>query len=161
MLPGYAPPRPRTRRGSGGRVGHAAGALSEKLRVGAFARLYLAAGMVLGLLILYVSLAAHVTATSYEISRLKAQQADLLAHQEQLRYSEANLQAPGQVQQDASKAGMQRASATTYVAYQPVAIDLEARPGDAPPDRTPIWARALAALVNGVTGAQDALAASS
>lgn len=137
----------------------AAHAVSEKLRLGALGRFYGAAGAVLLLLILYVSLAAHVTQTSYEITRLQSQQADLVARQEQLRYTEANLQAPGQVEHDAALAGLRRGTASRYVQYQPVAVDLEARPGDEAPDRTPLWQQALAALLNGVTGAHDVMAA--
>ena len=137
----------------------AASAVSDKLRLGAFGRLYGAAGIVLVLLILYVSLAARLTQTSYEITRLQAQQADLVARQEQLRYTEANLQAPGQVQHDAAATGMQRGTAASYVQYQPVAVDLNAQPGDAAPDRTPLWRQALAALMTGVTGARDVMAA--
>jgi cell division protein FtsL len=161
MLSGPQPAYARARRQSAipGRIQLATGLVSDKLRVGAFARIYVAAAIVLALLIVYVSLAAKVTATSYEITRLKSQQADLLARQEQLQYAEANLGAPGQVQQEASKAGMQRAAASKYVPYQPVAVDLQARPGDAPPDRTPLWARAMAGLLDGVTGTRDALAA--
>lgn len=160
LLSGPLPAQPRTRRRSAGksRVELATGALSRKLRLGNLGRLYLAGGVVIVLLILYVSLAAQVTQTSYEITRLKAQQSDLLAQQEQLRYTEVNLQAPGQVQQDASKAGMQRGAAARYVQYQPVAVDLAARPGEGVPDRTPVWQRALAAVVVGVTGSRDALA---
>jgi cell division protein FtsL len=162
MMSGPQPAHPRARRRSAipGRIQLATDLVSEKLRLGAFARIYMAAGVVLALLILYVSLAAKVTETSYEITRLKSQQADLLARQEQLQYAEAGLEAPGQVQQDASKAGMQRAAAAKYVPYQPVAIDLRAMPGDGAPDRTPLWAQALGGLINGVTGTRDALAAS-
>src|SRR5919204_630141 len=79
------------------------GAVAQKLRFDAYGRLYVAAGIVLALLILYVSLAAKLTETSYQITRLQAQQADLLAQQQELRYTEASLQAPGQVQQDAAR----------------------------------------------------------
>src|SRR5207237_9128912 len=95
--------RRRRRRTGAGAVELAANAVSARLRLDAFGRLYLAAGIVLLLLILYVSLAARVTQSSYESSRLKAQQADLLAHTEQLQYAEANLQAPGQVEHDAAR----------------------------------------------------------
>jgi hypothetical protein len=153
-----ASPSTRRRRTRPGPVELAAVELSEKLRLGTFGRIYFAAGVVLCVLILYVSLAAQVTQSSYEISRLKAQQADLLAQQEQLRYQEANLQAPGQVQRDASRAGMQRGAATRYVQYQPVALDLSTHAGAAAPDRTPLWQRALAAILNGVGGTKDVLA---
>jgi hypothetical protein len=161
MLAGPIRPEPGVRRRSSrpALAVAAASAVSEKLRLGAFARLYAAAGVVLVLLILYVSLSARVTQTSYDITRLQSQQADLVARQEQLRYKEANLQAPGQVEHDASVAGLRRGTATKYVQYQPVAVDLEARPGDAEPDRTPLWQQALAALVNGVSGAHDVMAA--
>jgi hypothetical protein len=162
MLSGPLRAEPAGRRRSAGTAiaAAAATAVSDKLRLGAFARLYAAAGAVLLLLILYVSLAAHVTQTSYEITRLQAQQADLLARQEQLRYTEASLQAPGQVEHDAAVAGLRRGTAAKYVQYQPVAVDLTSQPGDAPPDRTPLWQQALAALLNGVTGAHDVMAAS-
>ena len=109
-----ASPSTRRRRTRPGPVELAAVELSEKLRLGTFGRIYFAAGVVLCVLILYVSLAARLTQTSYEITRLQAQQADLVARQEQLRYTEANLQAPGQVQHDAAATGMQRGTAARF-----------------------------------------------
>jgi hypothetical protein len=160
MLSGPVRPEPVIRRSSRPALAAAAaGAVSEKLRLDVFGRLYIATAVVVLLLVLYVSLAARVTQTSYEITRLQSQQADLQARQEQLRYTEANLQAPGQVQRDAAVAGMQRGTAAKYVQYQPVAVDLGARPGDTAPDRTPLWQRGLAAVLNGVTGARDVMAA--
>ena len=46
---------------------------------------------------------------------------------------------------------MQRVVPSGYVAGQAVAIDLTAPVGSGPNDTTPLWARAVAAVVNTVT----------
>jgi hypothetical protein len=61
------------------------------------------------------------------------------------------LHAPAQVQQQAAQSGMQRVVPSGYVTGQAVAIDLAAPVGAAPNDTTPLWARAVAAVVNTVT----------
>jgi len=70
------------------------------------------------------------------------------------------LHAPAQVQQQAAQSGMQRVVPTGYVAGQPVAIDLTAPVGATAGDTTPLWARAVAAVINTVGGTRDVLAAS-
>ena len=85
--------------------------------------------------------------------------AQLIAEQDQLRYQEATLHAPAQVEQQAVQSGMQRTVPVTYVAGQPIAIDLQAPIGAPPTDSTPLWERALAALVNRLGVARDAMAA--
>jgi hypothetical protein len=54
---------------------------------------------------------------------------------------------------------MARANPTKFVSSQPVAIDLTAPIGAPPSDSTPLWQRMVAAVVNGVVGAHDVMAA--
>jgi hypothetical protein len=54
---------------------------------------------------------------------------------------------------------MQRVLPSGYVTGQPVAIDLTAPVGATANDSAPLWARAVAALVNTVVGTQNVLAA--
>jgi hypothetical protein len=124
---------------------------AEKLQLNSFGHAYLGVGAVLIVVLFYLGLAAQITQSSYDITRLQEQQRQLIAEQEQLRYQEVTLHAPAQVQQSAAKSGMQRVVPSGYVAGQAVAIDLTAPIGDAPNDTTPLWARAMAALLNSVT----------
>jgi hypothetical protein len=127
----------------------------SRARLGAFARIYTAAGLILTGLVLYLVQVAHVTETSYQIQQLQSERADLLSQQEQLRYREANLQAPARLQQTAQVEGLQRVQHARYIAPAEVALDL----GSAPQVATkpaPAWENILAAI----TGAHDAAAAS-
>ena len=54
---------------------------------------------------------------------------------------------------------MQRVVPSSYIAGQPVAIDLTAPVGGSPADTTPLWMRAVAVVVNTVGGTRDVLAA--
>jgi hypothetical protein len=67
--------------------------------------------------------------------------------------------APAQVQQQAAQSGLQRVAPATYVAGQPLAIDLGAPVGASAGDTTPLWMHAVAAVVNTVGGTRDVLAA--
>jgi hypothetical protein len=107
----------------------------------------------------YLGLAAQITQSSYDIARLQGQQSQLIAEQDQLRYQEVTLHAPAQVQQQAAQSGMQRVVPTGYVAGRQVAIDLTAPVGASAGDATPLWARAVAAVINTVGGTRDVLAA--
>jgi hypothetical protein len=118
----------------------------------------LGAGLVA--VLFYLALAAQVTQSSYDITRLQDQQRQLIAAQDQLRYQEVTLHAPAQVQQSAAQSGMQRTAPVAYVPAQPVAIDLQAPAGASGTDATPLWARYLAALFNKVGGTRDVMAAS-
>ena len=54
---------------------------------------------------------------------------------------------------------MERVVPSSYVAGQGVAVDLTAPVGASPTDTTPLWMRAVAAIVNTVGGTRDVMAA--
>jgi cell division protein FtsL len=129
---------------------------ARRLQLSTFVRVYAAAGVVLVLAIAYLVVAAQATQSSYDLNRLKDQNAQLKAEQDQLQYTMAAEHTPARVQQEAAQAGLQRPTQLKYVAYQPVSIDLNASLGPAVPDQAPRWQQALAALFG---GARDAFAA--
>jgi hypothetical protein len=131
---------------------------AERLRLGSFGHAYLGVGAVLIGVLFYLGLAAQITQASYDITRLQDQQRSLIAEQDQLRYQEVTLHAPAQVQQQAAQSGMQRVVPSGYVAGQAAAINLAAPVGAPANDTTPLWARAMAAVMN--TVARDVVAAS-
>jgi hypothetical protein len=137
----------------------ASAAAVERLRLNSFGHAYLGVGAVLIAVLFYLGLAAQITQNSYDITRLQDQQRQLIAEQDQLRYQEVTLHAPAQVQQQAAQTGMQRVVPSGYVIGQQVAIDLAAPVGATVNDTTPLWARAVAAVVNSVAGTQNVLAA--
>jgi hypothetical protein len=53
---------------------------------------------------------------------------------------------------------MLRVVPSTFVTGQPVAIDLTTPIGASPTDMSPLWARAVAAILNQVAGTRDVLA---
>ena len=108
------------------------------------------------LAVAYLVVAAQATQSSYDLNRLKDQNVQLRAEQDQLRYAMAAEHTPARVEQEAAQAGLQRPSQLKYVAYQPVQIDLNASVGPERPDQTPRWQQALATLFG---GARDAFAA--
>ena len=132
---------------------------AERLRLSSFGHAYLGLGAILIAVLFYLGLAAQITQSSYDIAHLQDQQRQLLAEQDQLRYQEVTLHAPAQVQQQAAQSGMQRIVPSGYVAGQLVAIDLTAPVGASANDTTPLWERAVAALINTVGGTRDVLAA--
>jgi hypothetical protein len=138
----------------------ASAAATERLRLNRFGHAYVGVGAVVIALFFYLALAAQITQSSYDISRLQDQQRQLIAEQDQLRYQEVTLHAPAQVQQQASQSGMQRVVPASYVPGQMVAIDLAAPVGASPSDSTPRWLRAVAIVVNTVGGTRDVMAAS-
>ncbi len=138
----------------------ASSAAAEKLRLNAFGHAYLGVGAVLIAVLFYLALAAQITQASYDITRLQDQQRQLLAEQDQLRYQEVTQHAPAQVQQQASQSGMQRVVPATYVPGQAVAIDLTAPAGATAADTSPLWMRAVAAVLNTVGGTREVMAAS-
>jgi hypothetical protein len=136
-----------------------AGAVAqEKLRVNRFGHAYVGVGAVMIGLLFYLAVAAQITQSSYQLSRLQEQQRQLLAEQDQLRYQEVTMHAPAQVQQQAAQSGMQRVVPSSFVTGSPVAIDLTAPVGATPTDTTPLWARAVALILNQVAGTRDVLA---
>lgn len=149
----------RRRRRTRGFVQVAGSVAAERLRLNSYGHAYMALGSVLICLLFYLALAAQVTQSSYDITRLQEQQRQLIAEQDQLRYQEVTLHAPAQVQQHAAQSGMQRAAPVKYVQGQPVAIDLQAPTGAPGSDETPLWERYLAMIVNKVAGTHDVLAA--
>jgi hypothetical protein len=132
-------------------------ATARRLGVISFRRAYAAAAGLLLLAIVYLVIGAQATQTSYELDRLKAQNTRLQADQAQLRVQDAQMHTRAGVAQAAAAAGLQHTNVPRYASYQPVALDLGAPIGPDRPDATPLWQRALAALVGGV--AQDAQAA--
>lgn len=120
---------------------------------------YFGVGAVLIGLLFYLAIAAQITQSSYDIARLQDQQRQLIAEQDQLRYQEVTLHAPAQVQTQAAQSGMQRVVPSTFVAGQPVAIDLTAPVGASANDATPLWLRAVAMIVNTAGGTRDVMAA--
>jgi hypothetical protein len=152
-------PAPRRRRRTRGFVQVASAAAAERLRLSSFGHAYLGVGAVLIAVLFYLGLAAQITQNSYDITRLQDQQRTLLAEQDQLRYQEVTLHAPAQVQQQAAQTGMQRVVPSGFVTSQQVAIDLTAPVGATANDSTPLWARAVAAVVDSVAGTQNVLAA--
>ena len=147
----------RRRRSRPGLAQAAGEAVAARLRLSALGRVYLGAAVVLVCLVCYLMLAAQATQASYDITRLRSQQADLLAQQEQLRYQEAALGSPARLQQEALQAGLVRSTPVQIVPFQPVAVNLDAHDAVAE-DATPLWQRAVASLLGGL-GARDALAA--
>jgi hypothetical protein len=150
---------PRRRRRTRGFVQVASTAAAERLRLNRFGHAYVGVGAVVIALFFYLGLAAQITQSSYDISRLQDQQRQLIAEQDQLRYQEVTLHAPAQVQQQASQSGMQRVVPASYVPGQLVAIDLAAPVGASPTDSTPRWLRAVAVVVNRIGGTRDVMAA--
>jgi hypothetical protein len=150
---------PRRRRRTRGFVQVAGTVAAERLRLNLFGHAYLGLGAVMIGLLFYLAIAAQITQSSYDISRLQDQQRQLLAEQDQLRYQEVTLHAPAQVQQQAAQSGMQRVVPASYVAGQAVAIDLTTSVGASPADTTPLWLRAVAAVLNDVAGTRDVMAA--
>ena len=149
----------RRRRRTRGFVQVAGSVAAERLQLSSFAHAYLGLGAALVAVLFYLALAAQVTQSSYDITRLQDQQRQLIAEQDQLRYQEVTLHSPAQVQQSAAQSGMQRTAPVAYVPAQPVAIDLGAPAGASGTDATPLWARYLAALFNKVGGTRDVMAA--
>jgi hypothetical protein len=150
---------PRRRRRTRGFVQVAGSAAASRLRLSGFGHAYLGVGALVIVVLFYLGLAAQITQSSYDIARLQDQQRQLIAEQDQLRYQEVTLHAPAQVQQQAALSGMQRVEPATYVPGQPVAIDLGAPVGASAGDATPLWLRAVAAVVNTVGGTRDVMAA--
>jgi hypothetical protein len=149
----------RRRRRTRGFVQVASTVAADRLHLNAFGHAYLGLGAVLVCVLFYLAIAAQITQSSYDITRLQDQQRQLLAEQDQLRYQEVTLHAPAQVQQQAAQSGMQRAAPSTYVAGQPVAIDLQAPVGAPASDSTPLWQRMMAGVVNKLANTRDVMAA--
>jgi outer membrane murein-binding lipoprotein Lpp len=149
----------RRRRSRRSPLAELAGSVSvERLRLSTFGRIYAAAGVLAVFAIAYLSVAAQVTQSSYEITQLQAQQADLQADRDALRYKLIDLHTPATVAQEAAASGLQRGTPSRYVPYQPVAIDLQAPTGEPAPSDSPAWQRAMAAVLSGLGISRDAMA---
>lgn len=129
---------------------------ADKLGLSSFGRVYMAAVALLGLVVAYLLIGTQATQTSYELDNLKNQNTQLAAEQADLRAQDSRIHTQAGVAQSASAAGLQRGNSLQYVAYQPVALNLNAPIGPARPEDTPLWQRALAAIVSGT--ARDAQA---
>lgn len=135
----------------------ASSATAERLGLASFGRVY-AAGLGLVLLVIaYLLAGAQTTQTSYDLDRLQDRNTQLVAEQADLRAQDARMHTQAGVAQAATTAGLQHSTSLTYVGYQPVALDLGAPIGPDRPEDTPLWQRALAAIVGGT--ARDAQAA--
>jgi cell division protein FtsL len=132
--------------------------LPARLRFSAFGRLYLLVAAVVATALLYLIQAAGATQSSYEIGRLQDQQQALVAEQQNLKYQEASLKSPAQIESEAALANLTRPQPYRYVQYQDSGVVLYSPPPQAP-DQAPLWMRALASISRSVTGGQDALAA--
>ncbi|MGA7911733.1 MAG: hypothetical protein WCC30_09345 [Candidatus Dormiibacterota bacterium] len=150
---------PRRRRRTRGFVQVAGSAAASRLRLTGFGHAYVGLGAIVIAVLFYLTLAAEATQSSYDIARLQDQQRQLIAQQDQLRYQEVTAHAPAQVQQQAAQSGLQRVAPATYVAGQPLAIDLGAPVGASAGGTTPLWMQAVAAVVNTVGGTRDVMAA--
>jgi cell division protein FtsL len=128
------------------------------LRFGAFGRVYLLVAGVVAAALLYLVQAAGATGTSYDIGRLQAQQQDLLAEQDHLKYEQASLKSPAQIESEAAQANLTRPKPYRYVQFADAGVNLDS-PAPAAPDTSPLWQKALASIGRTVTGSQDALAA--
>ena len=119
-----------------------------------------AAAAALGLLVLalaYLVVGTQTTQTSYEVDSLRDRSTQLQAEQGQLRYRAAGMHTQARIAQSAAGAGLQHGNQPRYASAQPVAIDLTAPIGPDRPADTPLWQRAVAAVVGGA--ARDAQAA--
>lgn len=135
----------------------AGGVTAERLGLPSMARVYAAGAGLLVLVVAYLAIGTQATQTSYDLDRLKDQNVQLAAEQDDLRAQDARMHTQAGVAQAAAAAGLQHNNSPGYVGYQPVALDLGAPIGPARPVDTPLWQRALAALVGGPV--QDAQAA--
>jgi hypothetical protein len=149
----------RRRRRTRGFVQVASSVAADRLQLSSYGHAYMVFGAALIGLMFYLAIAAQVTQSSYDITRLQDQQRQLIAEQDQLRYQEVTLHAPAQVQQQAARSGMQRVAPVGYVTAGAIAIDLQAAVGGSGSDNTPLWQRYLAGLFNKVGGTRDVLAA--
>ena len=127
----------------------AGGRAAERLRLSSLGRVYTAALALLALVIVYLVVSTQATQTSYEVDRLRDQNSQLLAEQGALRAQDAGMHTQAGVAQAAAAAGLQHDNSLKYVRYQPVALDLGAPIGPARPEDTPLWQRAVAAVVGG------------
>ncbi len=151
-------PVPRRRRVRRDLVELAGVRAADRLRASPHLRLYLVVATFVTVLVAYVVVASQVTQTSYELARLQNAQSELQAEQGQLRYQEADMRTPAQIQHDAQAAGLRQMPPTKYVGYQPVAIDLQVPTGAGPIDDQPLWQQAMASVLGAVTGSRDVLA---
>jgi len=151
---------PRRRRRTRGFIQVASATAAERLHLNGFGHAYMLVGGVVIVLLFYLAIAAQITQSSYDIARLQDQQRQLIAEQDQLRYQEVTLHAPAQVQQHAAQTGMSRVVPSRYVTAPQLALDLSAPIGASAPDTTPLWMKAVAALVNTAAGTRDVMAAS-
>lgn len=149
----------RRRRRTRGFVQVASATANERLRLNRFGHAYVLLGIAMAAVLVYLYLAAQVTAASYDITRLQNEQRQLIAEQNQLRYQEVTLKAPAQVERQAAQGGMQRVPPANYVASAALGIDLQSPIGAPPTDSTPLWERAVAAIANRLGVARDAMAA--
>jgi len=104
-----------------------------------FGAALVALGAVVALALAYVGETAAATQSSYQISGLKAQQAALLAQQQQIRYQISLQTSAGRLDGEANVMGMVRPTAWKYVAAGSARVALL----HTEPDSTPAETRSL------------------
>jgi cell division protein FtsL len=127
----------------------------ERLGISSFARISLAAAALLLLVLVYLTVNAQETQTSYELNQLRQENAQLQAEQDQLRYQKARLETPALVDQAAASRGMTQADPSTYVQGKPVQVDLSRPIGPPRPSDEPRWQRILDLLFGGSGDARE------
>ncbi len=95
-----------------------------QISLGGFAGAYLAVLLLALVAITYLMQVAKATATSYAIGAARAQQQQLVAEQQQLKYEEARMETPVLVQQRADHMGMVVATHWNYVRVLPLPVNL-------------------------------------
>ncbi|MGH7920474.1 MAG: hypothetical protein ACREQM_11075, partial [Candidatus Dormibacteraceae bacterium] len=90
-----------------------------RLRLGAFAKVYVLASATILVTVAYLSVSASTTGLSYRLDTLQQRQQQLQEQQQQLTYQETTLHAPAQVAVAAEKEGMTQPTSWTSVSYLP------------------------------------------
>jgi hypothetical protein len=118
-----------------------------------FGKTVLVIGGMCTLALAYVAESANATQAGVKINQLKAQQAQLLAEQQQIRYQISLAQSAGRLDQDAQKLGLVPSGQWQYVggATSPVALS-KGDPAPAPESRS--WIDQLAIALGRPTEAE-------
>jgi len=130
---------------------------AERFGLASLGRVYAGTAALLVLVVAYLLVGTQATQTSYQLDRLRDQNTQLTAEQADLRAQDARIHTQAGVAQSAAAAGLQRGNSLQYIGSQPVALNLDAPIGPDRQEDTPLWQRALAAIVGGT--ARDAQAA--
>lgn len=104
--------------------------------------------------IAYVAETAAATQASYQIATLKQQQADMLGQQQQIRYQISLATSAGQIDGDAAKLGMLRASQWQYLPGSTSPVALAKPDPQTNPNANRSWLDQLALALGRPTEAQ-------